>query len=168
MSYAGTRLINDADSHLMELPDFLTTHADPDIRAELAPMLASLTGIFYATAHAGRRGHPPRRRAELAALGDNLTCGPKWHEALGAFSGEERGQALNLLGFKRQVIFSSFCARPIFTAPTASLRYGAARAHNRAMAEFCAADARLIGVAIVPLDEPNQAIAEIEQALPFG
>ncbi|MYK29257.1 MAG: hydrolase, partial [Gammaproteobacteria bacterium] len=131
MSYAGTRLINDADSHLMELPDFLTAHAEPDIRDELVPMLDALTGIFDATAYAGRRGHSPSRRAELAALGENLTRGPKWHDALGAFSGDERSQALNLLGFQRQVIFSSFCARPIFTAPTAQLRYGAARAHNR-------------------------------------
>ena len=29
MTYAGDRLILDADSHLMELPDFLTAHADP-------------------------------------------------------------------------------------------------------------------------------------------
>ena len=168
MSYAGTRQINDADSHLMELPDFLTAHAEPDIRDELVPMLDSLTGIFDATAHAGRRGHDPNRRAELAALGENLTRGPKWHDALGAFSGEERSQALNLLGFQRQVIFSSFCARPIFTAPTAHLRYGAARAHNRAMAEFCDADARLIGVAMVPLDDPGQALEEIDRALDLG
>ncbi|MCZ0944660.1 MAG: amidohydrolase family protein [Gammaproteobacteria bacterium] len=168
MSYAGTRLINDADSHLMELPDFLTAHAEPDIRDELVPMLDALTGIFDATAYAGRRGHSPSRRAELAALGENLTRGPKWHDALGAFSGEERSQALNLLGFQRQVIFSSFCARPIFTAPTAHLRYGAARAHNRAMAEFCDADARLIGVAMVPLDDPNQALEEIDRAIDLG
>ena len=168
MSYAGTRQINDADSHLMELPDFLTAHAEPDIRDELAPMLDSLTGIFDATAHAGRRGHSASQRAELAALGDNLTRGPKWHDALGAFSGEERSQALNLLGFQRQVIFSSFCARPIFTAPNAGLRYGAARAHNRAMAEFCAGDARLIGVAMVPLDDPSQALEEIDRALDLG
>ena len=168
MSYAGTRQINDADSHLMELPDFLTAHAEPDIRDELAPMLDSLTGIFDATAHAGRRGHDPNRRAELAALGENLTRGPKWHDALGAFSGEERSQALDLLGFQRQVIFSSFCARPIFTAPSAHLRYGAARAHNRAMAEFCTGDARLIGVAMVPLDDPGQALEEIDRALDLG
>ena len=75
---------------------------------------------------------------------------------------------LDILGFQRQVIFSSFCARPIFTAPSADLRYGAARAHNRAIAEFCAGDARLIGVAIVPLDDPNRALEEIDRALNLG
>ena len=168
MTYAGTRLINDADSHLMELPDFLTRHADPNHRAEIARLLEQIKGFFKLDAYAGQGGHTPERRAELVALGDSLTRGPKWHDALGAFNGSERGEALNLLGFKRQVIFSSFCARPIFGAESIPLRYAAARAHNRAMAEFCAADARLIGVAMVTLDEPDQALAEIEAVVELG
>ena len=168
MTYAGTRSIQDADSHLMELPDFLTTHADPADREALSGLLASIGGIFDLAAYAGQRGHAPERRAELAALGDNLTRGPKWHDALGAFSGEERRQALDLLGFKRQVIFSSFSARPIFGAASVDLRYAAARAHNRAMAEFCSADARLIGVAMTTLDDPERALAEIEHTSALG
>ena len=168
MTYAGTRSIQDADSHLMELPDFLTTHADPADREALSGLLASIGGIFDLAAYAGQRGHAPERRAELAALGDNLTRGPKWHDALGAFSGEERRQALDLLGFKRQVIFSSFSARPIFGAASVDLRYAAARAHNRAMAEFCSADARLIGIAMTTLDDPERALAEIEHASALG
>ena len=31
MSYAQGRVINDADSHIMELPDFLKAYADPDM-----------------------------------------------------------------------------------------------------------------------------------------
>jgi predicted TIM-barrel fold metal-dependent hydrolase len=48
------------------------------------------------------------------------------------------------------------------------LRYGAARAHNRHMAEFCKADGRLMGVAVVPLDDPDLAMAELEFALESG
>ena len=48
------------------------------------------------------------------------------------------------------------------------LRYGAARAHHRHMAEFCKADPRLMGVAVVPLDEPDLAMAELEFALAAG
>ena len=44
MTYAGTRIINDADSHLMELPDYLTAWADPDIRDRLPDLKAALTG----------------------------------------------------------------------------------------------------------------------------
>jgi predicted TIM-barrel fold metal-dependent hydrolase len=167
MTYANGRTICDADSHLMELPDFLTRHADPADRARMPPMGSLATGQFNPAAHVGKTGHDPATVAQLMALGAGLTRGPKWHDALGSFSGSERASALDLLGFKRQVIFSSFCARPIFEA-AADLRYGAARAHNRAMAEFCSADPRLIGVAIVPLDDVAAALAEIEHAHGLG
>ena len=168
MTYAGERVVFDADSHLMEMPDFLTAHADAASRA-LLPSLDRLNdGQFDPGALAGRRGHAPETVAELLKLGDRLTHGPKWHAALGAFSGEERGQALNLLGFRAQVVFSSFCARPIFGAPSLEAAYAAAQAHNRAMAAFCDADRRLIGVAIVPLDDPPRALAEIDRATALG
>jgi predicted TIM-barrel fold metal-dependent hydrolase len=167
MTYAGERVIFDADSHLMELPDFLVAHADPGAR-DLMPEMGSLaTGQFNPAAHIGKAGHDPATLAELLARGDQLTRGPKWHDALGSFSGTERGKALDLLGFRRQVVFSSFCARPIFEAPTAA-RYPAARAHNRAMAAFCNADPRLIGVAIVPLDDVELALGEIAYAQSLG
>ena len=167
MTYAGGRLIHDADSHLMELPDFLSAHADPADRERMPSMGSLATGQFNPAAHVGKRGHDPETVEKLLALGDGLTRGPKWHDALGSFSGEERGAALDLLGFQRQVIFSSFCARPIFEAPL-DVRYAAARAHNRAVAAFCAGDKRLIGVAIVPLDEVDAALAEIEHAHRLG
>ena len=166
MTYAGTRTIYDADSHLMELPDFLSRHADPGIRDQLPRLGDLLSGQFEPGDHEVH-GHAPDVVETLVALGDRLTRGPKWHEALGAFNGTERGTALDLLGFRRQVVFSSFCARLIFEAP-AAIRYATARAHNRAMAEFCGADPRLIGVAMVPLDDPVQALAEIEFAAELG
>ena len=59
MTYAGERVIFDADSHLMELPDFLTAHADPGAR-ELMPQMGSLaTGQFNPAAHVGKAGHDP-------------------------------------------------------------------------------------------------------------
>ena len=168
MTYAGARLILDADSHLMELPDFLSAHADAAIRDRLPSLSEALTGQFDPRAGASHDGHPEDVVQKLVELGDNLTRGPKWHDALGAFSGKERSQALDLLGFRRQVIFSSFCARLIFDAPDLELRYGAASAHNRAMAAFCGHDPRLIGVAMVPLDDPGRALAEIKTAHDLG
>ncbi len=167
MSYAGARLILDADSHLMELPDFLTAHADPADRALLPILSAVTTGQFDPGDRAGASGHPPGVVESLLQLGDQITRGPKWHGALGAFSGRERSLALDLLGFKAQVVFASFCARPTFEAPPRA-RYAIARAHNRAMAAFCQGDRRLIGVAIVPLDDPDLALAEIDRAAELG
>ena len=167
MNYAGEQLIHDADSHLMELPDFLVAHADPADRALMPSLMEVTTGQFDPRQHAGTKGHPPEVVARLVQQGSAITRGPKWHDALGAFNGQERTLALDLLGFKRQVVFSSFCALLIFEAPL-EVRYKIARAHNRAMAEFCSADPRLIGVAMVPLDDPERALAEIARALALG
>ncbi|MBN85350.1 MAG: hydrolase, partial [Gammaproteobacteria bacterium] len=168
MSYAGDRIIHDADSHLMEMPDFLTAHADASVRSSLPNLGQTTTGIFDPGEHVGLKRHSPETVARLLELGDQITRGPKWHDALGAFNGEERGKALDLLGFQRQVIFSSFCGRLIFGASDDAVSYGAATAHNRAMAEFVDGDARLIGVAIVPLQDPDSALKEIDVALHLG
>jgi len=168
MTYAGDRLIYDADSHLMELPDFLSAHAARSIRDQLPDLTAALTGQFEPDAYQGQAGHKPEDVAKLLALGDNLTKGPKWHDALGAFNTVERSQALDLLGFERQVVFSSFCARLIFDAINDDVAYGAATAHNRSMAAFCEGDARLIGVAMVPLQDPVRALTEIENCRKLG
>ena len=167
MTYAGERLILDADSHLMELPDFLSAHADPGTEDLLPRLMDITTGQFDPSAFIGKPGHDPEVVADLVKLGDGLTRGPKWHAALGAFSGPERTVALDLLGFRAQVVFASFCARPTFEAPPAH-RYPIARAHNRAMAAFCQADPRLIGVALIPLDDPDEALKEIDRATALG
>lgn len=170
MTYAQGRTFNDADSHIMELPDFLIAHADPDIRDRLprisvdAPRLQS--GLEQAQRHGGQ---PPERVRELVALGDQLIAGPKGYLALGAFNREERAQALDLLGFARQLVFATFSEGIAFSEKRPiDERYGAARAHNRAMAEFCASDARLMGVALLPLDDTQRTLDEIDHMLKLG
>ena len=168
MTYAGDRIIYDADSHLMELPDYLSAWADPGIRDRLPVIGESATAIFDPREYVESRAHKPETVEKLLAMGDDITRGPKWHEALGSFNGKERSQVLDLLGFRRQVVFSSFCARLIFGAGDPDLAYGAAAAHNRAMVDFASADKRMIGVAMVPLDDPDRALAEINLALDAG
>jgi predicted TIM-barrel fold metal-dependent hydrolase len=171
MTDAKQRRYFDADSHLMELPDFLTAHADTELKKRLPEINFDGGGrsseSWKEAAHSG--GHSPEKVAELVALGDNLLSGPKGYFALGAFNKTERTTALNMLGFNQQLVFSTFSAGIAFD-PTADeeLRYGATRAHNRAMAEFCADDERLIGVALLPLDDPDRAISEMEAALDMG
>ena len=168
MTYAGERLIFDSDSHLMELPDFLSAHASQKIKSRLPDFKELLIGQFDPESHAGKSGHNPENVKKMVALGDNLTKGPKWHDALGSFNGAERGLAIDLLGFQRQVIFSSFCARLIFGAEDNEFAYGAAAAHNRAMYNFTRQDDRMIGVAMVPLQDPEKALAEINRAIELG
>jgi uncharacterized protein len=165
VTYAGGRRIIDADSHLMEWPGFLSDHVDPKLRDGLPNIGAVMVANGV---DPSRWQHSDDEREQLIGLGDDLVRrGPKWHAALGAVEPEERSRALDLLGFEHQVVYSSFCA-PLFEIEDASLRYGAYRAHNRAMAGFCEGDDRLHGVAICDLDEPEQSVVELDAALDMG
>jgi len=115
--------------------------------------------------------HSPEHVAAQVALGDGLIAASKEIQALGAFTGADRSTALDMLGFRKQLVFATHSVAFPFSASSKlspELRYGAARAHNRHMADFCAADDRLMGVAIVPLDEPQLAMAELERVLGEG
>ncbi len=163
MTYAGTRRVVDADSHVMETPTFLTDYADPGLRDLLPPLGGGLSGLDLDVP-----AHTDEERAGLVALGDGLIKrGPKWHAALGAMDPAERAEALDLLGFERQVVYSSVCS-PLFAIADPDLRYAAYRAHNRSMAAFCGEDARLAGVALCDLDDVDRAVAELDVALDLG
>ena len=175
MTYApASRAIYDADSHIMELPDFLKRYADPSLRDEIPEVSysASIVTDEEVAVIMGQGGrHSAEHVAAQIALGDKLIESSKEIQALGAFDAADRSVALDLLGFRKQLVFATHSLRMPFSPSSKlepRLRYGAARAHNRHMAEFSAADARLIGVAAVPLDEPDLAMAELDFALEAG
>ena len=156
MTYAAGRPTLDADSHLMELPDFLSSHADPGMVDRLPPVSFSSGGKLgqRLATYAARRHHEPAVVDELVALGDRLLTGAKGYDALGAFDTAERGLALVELGFERQFVFATFSTGVVFDARLgADVAAGAARAHNRAMAAFCASEPRLLGVGATALDD---------------
>jgi len=175
MAYASEdRPYYDADSHVMELPDFLTRYADPDIRSEIPEVsysasLVSDEEVAVIMDQGGR--HSAEHVQAQIDLGDRLIESSKEIQALGAFNAEDRTTAMDLLGFKKQLVFAThsvaFPFHPSSKQPV-KLRYGATRAHNRHMADFCAADSRLMGVGIVPLDDPDSAVSELEWALDNG
>lgn len=167
MPYAEGRVYHDADSHLMETSTWLCEYADPDIREQLRPI--DLGG-------AGEKG------AELLAMADEAAAATtdvplakieaalmerKGWLAYGSSDGAERSRALDLLGFDRQLVFSTF-ATTQFQGRDLDLFYGGSRAHNRGMAEFCAADARLLGVGFVPLHDPVRAEQLVAEAIDMG
>jgi predicted TIM-barrel fold metal-dependent hydrolase len=175
MTYApADRALYDADSHIMELPDFLKKFADAGLRDEIPNVnySASIVTDDEVAAIVARGGkHSDEHLAELRALGDKLIESSKEIQALGAFDGRERSEALDMLGFKKQLVFATHSVAMPFSPSSKiapKIRYAAARAHNRHMADFCSADPRLLGVAIVPLDEPDLAVAELDHALALG
>ena len=67
--------------------------------------------------------------------------------ATGSFVAEDRPRALDLLGFASQLVFNTFHNRRLHDwehGGDLELAYGAARAHNRGMVEFCSVDHRLL------------------------
>lgn len=171
MPYAQGRTYLDADSHIMELPDFMTSNAEAKHKL-LVPRVpieggagdsSSRFNIETATA-----AQPAAQVEEMVALGRDLISGPKGYPALGAFNKSERTLALDQLGFAKQLVFSTFAAPMCFGADSNEARYASAAAHNRGMADFCSDDSRLMGVAALPLDDPTLAAAELEHIISLG
>ena len=165
MPYASGRTYYDADSHVMELSDWIPAYADPDIRERIRPLYlgaaGNLAGQAVVDAEA-RKGDPEAARR----LEENV-MGPKGWGALGAFDPVERSRALDLLGFQGQLVFSTFAATQ-FMGKDADLLFGGTRALNRAMADFCSDDERLIAVGQVPWGEPARVHEEARLALDAG
>ncbi|HEY2105832.1 MAG TPA: amidohydrolase family protein [Candidatus Binataceae bacterium] len=176
MPYAEGRIYNDADSHIMETFDWLVSYADPDMRDRIKPMsvqmaggkaTADLVGALPGIIERRRRDSEAMSRAEAKILERK-----SWH-ALGGFDPAERKRALDLLGYNRQLVFTG-CAPGQFWGYGgidqfgSEVLYGGARAHNRAIADFCSHDKRLMAVGFVPLDVPELAEREIAEAIRLG
>jgi predicted TIM-barrel fold metal-dependent hydrolase len=167
MAYAAGRVIHDADSHIMESLDWLPSYADAGIRDRLIGMRLEAGGSAAAKAIeiALKR---QQDAAATAAIAHNVVTGPKGWAAYGAMDPGERAKALDDLGFQRQLVFTTFAGSQFMPSPDLDVKYGGARALNRAIADWCRADRRLIAVGVVPLDDPERALAEVDAAIKGG
>lgn len=169
MTYAGDRLIHDADAHIVETPDWLEPYADPDTRPKLKP-------IYVSTVKPGEENHIDTIRerrndpADRAKGEAELMLRKNW-SALGSFVAEDRPRALDLLGFRSQLVFNTFANQHLLAAEHGDdldFAYGIARAHNRAIVDFCSGDRRLLAVGYVPLADFGRARAMAAEALASG
>jgi predicted TIM-barrel fold metal-dependent hydrolase len=165
MTYAGPRTILDADSHVMELSDFLDEFIDPSQRDRLRREgVEALQGVLDgAVARAEERRADPAKAAEAE---ERLLVDKGWL-AMGAFDPAERSRVLDLFGFQGQLVFATF-AGAMYRGKDVDRLYAGASAQNKAMSNFCAADPRLLPVAFVPLVEPGRAVALAEEAVADG
>jgi predicted TIM-barrel fold metal-dependent hydrolase len=170
MTYAGDRVCWDADSHLMPDADFLEKHADPEFREVLRIGGGANGGAEFERGF-GKMLAKVRERLgdaeQTRALESNVIASAKGWHAHGAVDAAERVRTLDLLGFERQLVFSTFAGGHL-GARDLDLVYGGTRAHTRAMADFCANDPRQLAVAMIPLQDPARAIDELEEALRLG
>jgi uncharacterized protein len=169
MPYAEGRTYHDADSHVMETPDWLVPYAEPHVRERMKPVfVARVQPSEESMIDQARRRY--RDPAERAAAEAEIMLRKNW-SALGSFVREDRSRALDLLGFASQLVFNTFLNQYLLEAERRDdldFAYGLARAHNRAMVEFCAADRRLLATAYVPLADFARARAMAEEAIALG
>ncbi len=169
MPYATGRVIHDADAHILETPDWLLPFADPAIRPRVPQLYLATTkpGEDTLIDKFARLHRDPAYRARDA---EEIMLRKNW-AATGSFLKNDRPGALDLLGFKSQLMFNTFqngYLGKLEYDDDLDLAYGVAQAHNRAMADFCAVDARLLATAYVPLADFARARAMAEEALTLG
>lgn len=168
MPYAEGRAFYDADSHVMELPDWLPPYADPAFRDRIPPFSLLSTGRKPAVIDMMARGRARAGKAEERAGHEAELMTRKSWDAYGAFHAEDRRRALDLLGFRAQLVFATFAPLQAEQSTDVDLAYGISRALTRGIVEFCAGDPRLLPVTFVPLTVPEKAIAETRFALDHG
>ena len=160
--------IQDADSHLLEPPDFYAQFTENALRQAVPQYYTPDSGFTETEVRQAMSRHAePEFRAAGAA---ELMTRKLW-DALGAFDGADRGAALDLLGFRRQIVFDSLMRiqlRELEQQEDMDVLYGLARAHVRAMAAFCAADPRLIAPGYVPLADPVRSVEAMQFAIESG
>jgi predicted TIM-barrel fold metal-dependent hydrolase len=181
MPYSAGRIVHDADAHIMETPTWLRDHADPGIRDRVEP-------LSYPSGNELRQtGDPTEQRRDLTEAFERLRrrhasteyqadeaeqiMARKNFAATGSFVREDRPRALDLLGFSSQLVFNTFHNRRLRDwehGGDLELAYGAARAHNRGMIEFCSVDPRLLASCYVPLVDFDRAAGMADEALSMG
>jgi predicted TIM-barrel fold metal-dependent hydrolase len=181
MPYVSGRVVHDADAHLMEPPTWLRDHADPALRDRIPTLTLSSGNELRQTGDpeeqlrdldaAFARLRSKHASAEYRAVEADEIMARKNFAATGAFVAADRSRALDLLGFSSQLVFNTFHNRRLRDwehSGDVDLAYGAARAHNRGMTEFCSIDPRLLPTCYVPLVDLDRARAMAGEALAMG
>lgn len=173
MSYAAQHLpgqtIHDADSHLMELADCLDPFMDHSTRRayDALPKVRA----WPRDGEWVRKARADQSDAMFRAGADSNLLLRKDYEAMGSFLSADRPRALDLLGFRSQLVFTTWCLsnfnleEPGGDVP---LAFALAEAHNRMIADFCSVDRRFLGVHYVPLADFALARAAAERAVRLG
>lgn len=173
VTYAAHRTIIDADSHVIELDDFLARFADPADRPLIPAMEAQKElpvvpeGLARGRELFARRQADPETMAKFEAnLLDARRSG--WNR-IGAFDPVERSHCLDLLGFELQLVLPTFSFHQIAHCEDHGVLEAGARTLNRAMGSFCAHDSRLRAIGYIPLSlGPEVAAGLMDQGLREG
>ncbi len=152
MTYAHRDDIYDADTHMMEHPNWIYDFADDDIKEHLEPIVEGDEEVLQRIDKAilnfeTRQGSPTLlEEAKKRFMGWNH----KGWEGLGAFNAQERKLANDLLGFKAHIVFPTSAFDQVLAAKEDKIILGGVEALNKGMASFCSVDKRMHGAAYIP------------------
>ena len=144
MPYIENRIVHDADSHTMELPNWLDEYAEKSVQIAFRERFNGNKGLaqtYFENIDATHRSQAYKDKNEESLMIR------KNYEALGSFDKNDRSEALDLLGVKSQLVFPTspnVWLESLEHGDDFEMLYKVASATNRAQIDFCSNDKRLL------------------------
>ena len=165
MPYISDRVVHDADSHVMEIPDWLDEFGTKRVAAAFNARFGRRSDSFY------QEILEKHNAANFGPSDEDRVMGLKNHDAIGAFRKSDRSLALDLMGIQTQLVFptsTNVWLETIEHGDDIDLLYETASATNRSQIAFCSEDDRLVPVGYVPLADLERAGEAAREALEIG
>ena len=171
MVYAHRDDIFDADTHMMEHPDWIHQFADKSIQDKLEPIAEGNKDVRLRIDNAIKGFEERLSSPDVLEKAKEEFMGWKhkgW-DGLGAFNAEERKLANDLLGFKAHLVFPTSAFDQVLAAKEPKVILGGVEALNKGMAEFCSVDKRMFGAAYIPFSYGEEvALNILKQSIQQG
>jgi uncharacterized protein len=160
-----------ADSHIAEPPDLWITRVDPKWRALVPQVVSTDTGDSYVTEGRlpgmgigllGTKRKYENPDARFGYIG-------RWADVPeGAYDPAARVAEMDREGMEAELLYTT-AGLVLFGVSDYEMRRACFRAFNDWLAEHCAgAPKRLFGVAMIPTDDVDLAVAELERSVGLG
>jgi len=153
MTYAHREQIYDADTHMMERPDWIAEFSDSAIKPHLQPFVGGKEEILKQVDAAIKSFKERASNQDISNKANKnfMSMEHKGWNGLGAFDSKERKLANDLLGFEAYILFPTSSFNQVIAAKEQKILMGGIQALNRGLATFCKEDKRMFPTAYIPL-----------------
>ena len=168
MTYAHREQIYDADTHMMERPDWIAEFSDSAIKPHLQPFVGGKEEILKQVDAAIKSFKERASNQDISNKANKnfMSMEHKGWNGLGAFDSKERKLANDLLGFDAYILFPTSSFNQVIAAKEQKILMGGIQALNRGLATFCKEDKRMFPTAYIPLGlGPDIAKKYVDEAI---
>lgn len=165
MPYIADRVVHDADSHVMEVPNWLNEFATKRVADAFNARFGGDRLDYF------RKLDAEHEAAHFGEKDQEQVMGRKNHDAIGAFRRADRSVAVDLIGVQTQLVFptsTNVWLETLEHNEDVDFLYEIASATNRSQIDFCANDPRLLPVGYVSLADLERAPIAAKEALELG